>query len=488
VATLLFLGASVSQLPAIRHARHAGHRIVAVDGDPAAVAFADADVAETVDFADVAAVCEVAHRHRVNGVLAVSSDRAVVPAAAVADALGLPSIGPRVARSMTDKLAMRARLRDAGLRQPRFAAVREGDAATDAVARVGLPAVLKPADSGGQRGVFLIHTPGDLEGRLPETLAHSRSGRAILEEFLPGDELNCLLVVRGGEPTLVTLSDRLRPEGPGFGVGWAHVYPSMQPAQRLDEARAIAFAAVRTLGLRDGIAFPQLLAGSDGLVRVVEIAARIPAGQMADLVRLGTGVDLYDVAIAQALGRPVSDELVTPSFELPVAIRFLTARPGVLPVGVVAAIGGLDEIRRADGVLAADLYFDVGHRIRPLQVDADRLGYVAATGRDPADALAHADLAARRVDVRTIDALAPVATPPRLLVPSWLGPIALAFALVGGSFGLASPHARAWTGGVPSRISGRFRVRDMPGRVVAWPHRMSSGSFSPAARASGLPR
>ena len=39
MATLLFLGASVSQLPAIGHARLAGHRIVAVDGDPDAVAF-----------------------------------------------------------------------------------------------------------------------------------------------------------------------------------------------------------------------------------------------------------------------------------------------------------------------------------------------------------------------------------------------------------------------------------------------------------------
>jgi biotin carboxylase len=348
--------------------------------------------------------------------------------------------------------------------------------------------VLKPADSGGQRGIFLVRTAAELEDRLPETRAHSRSGRAILEEFLWGDELNCLVVVRGGKPTLLTLSDRLRPDGPGFGVGWAHLYPSAQPAERLDEARSVAFDAVRALGLRDGIAFPQLLVGPDGRVCVVEIAARIPAGQMADLVRLGTGIDLYDVAIAQALGEPVSDALVRPRFELPVAIRFLTARPGVLPVGVVGAIGGLDELRAADGVLAADLYFGVGHQIRPLQVDADRLGYVAATGRDPADALARADAAAARVDVRTIDVVAPVTAPPRLLVPSWLVPVALAFALVGGSFGLVSPNVRAWTGRLPPRlVPGRFHVRETRGRVVAWPCPTSSGSCSPGAKASGSP-
>jgi biotin carboxylase len=476
----------VSQLPAIQHARRAGHRVVAVDGDARAIAFDAADAAEAVDFADLDAVVRIARRHRVDGILAVSSDRAVAPAAAVAESLGLPTIGRRVAHAMTDKLAMRTCLQEAGVRQPRFAEIGRGDHAARAVARVALPAVLKPVDSGGQRGVFLIRSLGELERRLPETLAHSRRGRAIVEEFVPGDELNCLLVVRGGEPTLLTLSDRLRPDGAGFGVGWIHLYPSAQPAEQLVEAEAVAFEAVRALGIREGIAFPQLLVGSDSRVCVVEVAARIPAGQMADLVRLGSGVDLYDVAIAQALGEPVADALVTPSFERAIAIRFLTARPGVLPVGIVAAINGIEAMRSADGVLAADIYFDVGHRIKPVQVDADRLGYVAATGRDPADALARADAAATRVEVRTLDAVTPSAASSRLLVPAWLVPLVLAFAIVGGSLGLAPAPVRAWTGRVPSRIvRGRFRLRDARGRVVAWPRPTSSASFSPAAKVSG---
>ena len=85
MATLLFLGASVSQLAAIRYARSIGHRVVAVDVDAEAVGFAYADVAECVDFADVDGVVEVARRWQVGGVLAVSSDRAVAPAAAVAE-------------------------------------------------------------------------------------------------------------------------------------------------------------------------------------------------------------------------------------------------------------------------------------------------------------------------------------------------------------------------------------------------------------------
>ena len=106
---------------------------------------------------------------------------------------------------------------------------------------------------------------------------------------------------------MLTLSDRLRPSGLGFGVGWIHLLPVGRfPAATLDEARDVAVAAVRALGLRDGIAFPQLIATTDG-VRVVEVAARIAAGQMADLVSYGTGINLFDIAIAQALGDDVPD-------------------------------------------------------------------------------------------------------------------------------------------------------------------------------------
>ena len=387
-------------MPAIRFARAAGHRVVAVDGDSGAVGFESADVCVNVDFTDVAGVIAAAREHRPDGVLAVSSDRAVLPAAEIAQALGLPGIGPDVARAMTDKTLMRARLEAAGVPQPRHA-VLSRDSDVRAVARaIPLPAVLKPADSGGQRGLFKIEEPGDVEHHLEQALSFSPSGHAMLEEYIDGTELNGIMVVRSGEPTLLTLSDRLRPPGAGFGVGWIHRYPSSLEANVLERVREIAFDAVRALGLRDGIAFPQLIAAGDD-VRIVEIAARIAAGQMADLVRFGTGIELFEIAIAQALGQPVPDELVTPTVRRPIAIRFLTASPGVLPVGTVTAIEGLDDVRSSPGVLAAGLYFGTGVTITPVQVDADRRGYVVATGDTADEALAHADAAARKLVVRT---------------------------------------------------------------------------------------
>ncbi len=397
--TVLFVGAGRHQRRAIAQARAQGLRVVAVDRNPDAPGLAEADVAEVVDFSDVDAVIEVGRRHAVDGVLTISADRAVPVVAAVAEALGLPGIGTDTAYVMTQKIAMRRVLADAGVPQPEFAAVRNVHEGYAALERVGLPAVLKPADSGGQRGVFRLETADNLEQHLHVALGESPTEEAIIEAYVEGLELNGLVIVRNGEAFPLTLSDRLRPPGIGFGVGWIHVYPATIYADQLEEAERVAVHAVRALGLRDGIAFPQLLATDDGRVLVIEVAARIPGGQMADLARHAVGVDLVEIALRQALGFEVPDELARPRFVQPLAIKFLTASPGPLPTGRITSVGSLDKVLAFPGVVQAELYLQRGETIRPVRLDGDRRGYVIAIADTNLEALERAEAAARLLDV-----------------------------------------------------------------------------------------
>jgi len=398
VKTVLFVGAGRHQRSAILQARERGLRVVAIDRNAGAPGLQDADVAEVVDFADVRAAIEAARRNAVDGVLTVSADRAVPIVAAVAEALGLPGIGTETAHLMTNKVAMRRALEGADVPQPTFAAVhdlREGRAAVEAT---GLPAVLKPSDSSGQRGLFRLDSTADLETHLPESLAQSPSEEVIIERFHEGLEVNCLAVVRHGEVTVLTLSDRRRPTGIGFGVCLYHVFPSTIPGDVLTETVRVVADALRALGLRDSLAYPQLLVSADG-VRVIEVAARIPGGQMAEVARLGVGVDLVEVALRQALGEDVPDELVLPRQAQPLAIRFFTADPGPLPTGKVRRVGGLERILSCPGVVRAESYIVPGETIRPVQLDGDRRGYVIALGETATEALERAEAAALTFDV-----------------------------------------------------------------------------------------
>jgi biotin carboxylase len=405
--TILFVGAGRHQRRAILRAKELGLQVVAVDRNPDALGLADADEQRVVDFSDPAAVVNAVEGTVLDGVLTVSADRAVPIVAAVAEARYLPGIGSETAHLMTHKVAMRRRLAEVGVPQPRFAALRSIAERRLAADEVGFPAVLKPADSGGQRGIFRVDSLDDVDAHLHEAISASPTGEAILEQFVEGTELNGIVIARNGDTIPLTLSDRLRPPGIGFGVGWIHLYPATIYGDQLEEAERVAVQTVRALGLRNGIAFPQLIATPDGRVEVVECAARIPGGQMADLVRHAVGVDLVEVQIRMALGEELSDELVQPRVVQPLAIRFLTASPGPLPEGRVTRVGPLDRVLAMPGVVQAETYLVEGETIRPVRLDGDRRGYVIAVADTNLEALELAEAAAREVDVEVEEVPAP---------------------------------------------------------------------------------
>jgi hypothetical protein len=105
------------------------------------------------------------------------------------------------------------------------------------------------------------------------------------------------------------------------------------------------------------------------------------------------------VALRQALGETVPDALIQPQHNQPLAISFLTAEPGPLPVGRVRAVSGLERVRAFPGVVEAEVFLRPGDTVSPVQRDGDRKGYVFALGNTNIEALERAEAAATLIDV-----------------------------------------------------------------------------------------
>jgi biotin carboxylase len=359
--TVLFVGAGRG---AIRRADELGLRVV-----------------HSPPTREVARLVEIATREAVDGIVTSPDDAAVALVAAAAASLGVPGIGAETAHLLTNKIAMRRRFAEQGVQQPAFAAVRGLQDGRSAVETVGVPAVLKPADSSDPRGSFHLTSVDDLEAHLHATLAASSEGEAIVESFHAGLAVNALAVVRDGEARLLTLFDRPH--------HWAHVYPTTLFADTLELAESTVVAAVHALGLENGVAFIELVVSDDGEVRVVDVAAGMPGAQTAELVHHAIGVDVIEIALLQALGQHVPDTLVTPRLSQPVAMTFLAVEPGR-----VRAVGVLDKVLAFPGVVGADIFVEPGE-----QIDEDRHGYVIAVADTNFEALERSEAAATLVDV-----------------------------------------------------------------------------------------
>lgn len=330
---------------------------------------------------NVETLVEVARSEGVDGLVTSPDGPAVSLVAAAAEALGLPGIGVETAHLLTNKIAMRRRFADQGVAQPAFAGVRALQDARAGVETVGVPAVLKPADSSDPRGVFRLTSVDDLEAHLHAALAASVDGEAIIESFHDGLALNALAVVRDGEARLLTLFDRPHP--------WAHVYPTTLFADVLELTESTVVAALHALALENGVAFIELVVSDDGEVRAVDVAAGMPGAQTAELVRHAIGVDVIEIALLQALGQHVPDALVEPRCSQPVAMKFLAVEPGR-----VHSVGALDKVLAFPGVVGARVFVEPGETL-----GEDRHGYVIAVANTNLEALERSEAAATLVDV-----------------------------------------------------------------------------------------
>lgn len=388
VRRLLVLGAGPAQLGLLEAARAHGIWTAVCDRDPAAPGFALAGRRCIVSIEDETAVERLASALPLDGLIAPGTDESVAVAARVAEKLGLTHpISGATAILATSKARQRAALEAAGVPQPRWQLV----AGEDDLG-LPLPLVVKAADRTGRRALSIVRRAVALSPALDVARAASRSA-ILVEEYVDGPEVTVTGFSAGGEFIALAAIDRITAPEPAFGVPVAQLWPSLHASAAIE----VAGRAVEALGIDEGPSFTQLRMSRGG-PEVIEVSARLAGGHDAELVELVSGVDLNALALAAALGRPVSPGEVAGAFRPSVAAaatRFLVAPPGELE--------SFEVPEGQKGVVSMRLYRGAGHRFGPLRRSSDRAGAVLAAGATPDEALARADAAAQRIRFVTAD-------------------------------------------------------------------------------------
>ncbi|HDQ13691.1 MAG TPA: ATP-grasp domain-containing protein, partial [Sediminispirochaeta sp.] len=299
---VMVVGGGEGQVNAIRRARELGLEVVVSDRDPNAPGKVLADHFVQADTFDARATIEGARRYRVDGVCTLGTDQPVLTVARTAAELGLP--GPhsvQQAEQATNKRLMKALFDRHGLPHSPYRLL---DGRLDFSVLEGLhpPYVIKPVDSQGQRGVRFVRDRRELALHVEESLAFSRDGHVLVEEYYPGDELTFSGWVRQGRVYPLTITDRRTfSQFPHIGICYAHTFPSRHYHRYGGQILEISRRTVEALGLREGPLYFQMLVGEHG-PRINEIACRIGGAYEDQFIPALTGVALNDLNFALALG------------------------------------------------------------------------------------------------------------------------------------------------------------------------------------------
>jgi biotin carboxylase len=212
---------------------------------------------------------------------------------AIREHLRIPGMGLSTVRYFRDKLAMRARAKEAGVNVPEFVHVLNYDELREFMARVPAPWLLKPRSQASGIGMKKIQQPEELWpwlDRLGDEQSHF-----LLEQFVHGSVFHVDGVVSERE---VMFADAHAYGMPPLDVSHAGgVFTTRTLERDSEDAKALLALnekVIDALGLLRGVTHAEFLkAGVDGKLYFIEIAARVGGAYISDVVEHATGVNLW---------------------------------------------------------------------------------------------------------------------------------------------------------------------------------------------------
>ena len=318
---ILILGASLLQKPAIQSAKELGCKIFVVDGNSKAFCVPLADVFEQIDLKDEEKLLSYAKQIQktegLSGVFTAGTDFSK-SVAYITENLGLPGHSYQSACNASDKELMRSCFKKHKVNSPNFVVLTENDLpkiqndCKNFLLSNGFSLneslVIKPCDNMGARGCKKIENLDDNENfvdAVKDSIKNSRSGRAILEEFMDGKEFSIDALVYKNELLITGFADRHIFYPPYF-IEMGHTMPTdLLYPDFLDVITEFA-KGVKALGLSCGAAKGDVKLTSKG-VMIGEIAGRLSGGYMSGWTfPYSSDINLTKQGILLALGEKLN--------------------------------------------------------------------------------------------------------------------------------------------------------------------------------------
>lgn len=360
----IVLGVGNAQVDLIHHLKEQGWTVIGCSYRREGRGLDLVDQFALLNVTDVEGVEGLARSEQVTLVYSIGSDLAMPTAARVAARLGLPAFVPaETAELLQNKLLLRGFLAEHGISPIRHRRVCDVSDLSDWTI---FPAMIKPVDNQGQRGVFHANSMEEAVAGLNDSLAYSRSKTLIIEEFLEGNEVSINTFVLNGETVFNEVSDRLVVEGYAGGIPKGHIYPSLYcPDAILAEVKELTKACNLELAIRNGPVYYQAILTKDG-PRIVEVTPRLDGCHMWRLIKSVSGVDLLDATVRCLLGETLPDLQVRPGLEKKYLGFYFCPPNGIFQRANYAPPREFEYV---------ELYYAEGETVRPINGQLEKVGY-----------------------------------------------------------------------------------------------------------------
>ncbi|TDQ18752.1 ATP-grasp domain-containing protein [Algoriphagus boseongensis] len=230
--------------------------------------------------------------HKIEAIIALD-DYDVEKAAFLRENLRIPGMGQSTGRYFRDKLAMRMRAKDAGIKVPAFSSLFNNDDINHFADTVAPPWVLKPRSEASAHGIIKVHDKDTLWQKIDE-LGENRI-YYLVEQFKPGDVYHADGLQLEGKNLFLTVSRYLATPMEISQGGGIFRSANVKYGSHDDKAiKKVNEQIMKAFGLKNGASHTEFIKGKDdGEIYFLETASRVGGAHLAEMVEAATDINLW---------------------------------------------------------------------------------------------------------------------------------------------------------------------------------------------------
>lgn len=297
---LAIIGASYLQLPLVQKAKEMGIETHCFAWPEGAVCKEIADYFYPISILEKQAILKECIEINIDGITTIATDMAIPTICFVAEKMKLISNSFISSIASTNKWDMRTAFKKNKCSIPKFIEASESKVNIEGLK---FPLIIKPVDRSGSRGVTKVMFENELPSAINYAIIESICKKAIIEEYIEGEEVSVETISWKGEHNILAITDKVTTGAPHF-VELAHHQPSGLPKETQEKIKKETIKCLNALEVNFGAGHSEFKITSNGEVYIIEVGARMGGDFIGShLVELSTGYDFLEGVINIALGK-----------------------------------------------------------------------------------------------------------------------------------------------------------------------------------------
>ena len=349
---LLLMGGGAYAKDIVRYKEEKGFKIVALGRDANTPISKIADAFYQVNTQDIEGVKAVVEKEKIDGIFVGASEVNIAPTIKISEETDARFyVNSKQWEILANKAAFKRYCREYGVPVvPEFEI--PADYTKKDLEELNYPVLLKPTDSSGARGMNACYSADDFDRLYKEALSWSPKKEVIVEELITGaDEVFFQYTIQDGECSLTSCFTKVfvKSDNDKLILPIFHMYPSKYINEYYESVHENVKRMFRAIGVENGVMTLQSFY-KNGRFYVFEAGFRMGGAQNYILTEYQWGINSLNCMINYALTGSMNDtpiaEIDNARFRHPCCNYYVGLKPGV-----VAKMGGVDEVRKMKSVL-----------------------------------------------------------------------------------------------------------------------------------------